>query len=46
MEVAGASQLRTAKAWQRARTVAEVKPSFPRDSTQFQIAATARRSGA
>ncbi len=36
-EVAGISQLRTAKAWQRARTVAEVKPSFPRDSPQFEI---------
>jgi nicotinamidase-related amidase len=36
-EVAGVSQLRTAKAWQRARTVAEVQPSFPRDSPQFQI---------
>jgi nicotinamidase-related amidase len=36
-EVAGVSQLRTAKAWQRARTVAEVKPSFPRDSPQFEI---------
>jgi biuret amidohydrolase len=36
-EVAGVSQLRTAKAWQRARTVADVKPSFPRDSPQFQI---------
>ena len=36
-EVAGVVQLRTAKAWQRARTVAEVKPSFPRDSPQFQI---------
>jgi nicotinamidase-related amidase len=36
-EVAGVSQLSTAKAWQRARTVAEVKPSFPRDSPQFQI---------
>jgi nicotinamidase-related amidase len=36
-EVAGVSQLRTGKAWQRARTVAEVKPSFPRDSPQFQI---------
>jgi biuret amidohydrolase len=36
-EVAGVSQLRTAKAWQRVRTVAEVKPSFPRDSPQFQI---------
>jgi nicotinamidase-related amidase len=36
-EVAGASQLRTAKAWQRARRVADVKPSFPRDSPQFHI---------
>lgn len=36
-EVAGVSQLRTAKAWQRARTVADVKPGFPRDSPQFQI---------
>jgi nicotinamidase-related amidase len=36
-EVAGVSQLRTAKAWQRARSVADVKPSFPRDSPQFQI---------
>ncbi len=36
-EVAGVAQLRTAKAWQRARSVAEVKPSFPRDSPQFQI---------
>jgi nicotinamidase-related amidase len=36
-EVAGVAQLRTAKAWQRVRSVAEVKPSFPRDSPQFQI---------
>lgn len=36
-EVAGVAQLRTAKAWQRVRTAAEVKPSFPRDSPQFQI---------
>jgi len=36
-EVAGVAQLRTAKAWQRARTVADVRPSFPRDSPQFQI---------
>jgi nicotinamidase-related amidase len=36
-EVSGVAQLRTAKAWQRARTAAEVKPSFPRDSPQFQI---------
>lgn len=37
-ELAGVAQLRTAKAWQRARSVADVKPSFPRDSPQFQIA--------
>jgi nicotinamidase-related amidase len=36
-EVAGVSQLRTAKAWQRSGTVADVKPSFPRDSPRFQI---------
>jgi biuret amidohydrolase len=36
-EVAGVSQLRTAKLWQRTRSVADVKPSFPRDSPQFQI---------
>lgn len=36
-EVAGVSQLRTAKAWQHARSVADVKPSFPRESPQFQI---------
>ncbi len=36
-EVAGVTQLRTAKAWQRTRTAAEVEPSFPRDSPQFQL---------
>jgi nicotinamidase-related amidase len=36
-EVAGVSQLRTGRAWQRRASVAEVKPSFPRDSPQFQI---------
>jgi nicotinamidase-related amidase len=36
-EVAGASQLRTAMAWQHAPTVAKVKPAFPRDSPQFQL---------
>jgi biuret amidohydrolase len=36
-EVAGASQLRTAMAWQRVSSVAEVKPAFPRDSPQFEI---------
>lgn len=36
-EAAGVAQLRTAKAWQRARTAADVKPAFPRDSPQFQI---------
>lgn len=36
-EVAGVTQLRTAKAWQRVSTVVEVEPSFPRDSPQFQI---------
>jgi nicotinamidase-related amidase len=36
-EVAGVSQLRTAKTWQRTRSVADVRASFPRDSPQFQI---------
>jgi biuret amidohydrolase len=36
-EVAGASQLRTAMAWQRVSSVADVKPAFPRDSPQFEI---------
>src|SRR5690349_11552598 len=37
-EAAGVTQLRTAMAWQRRTRVADVKPSFPRDSPQFQIA--------
>ena len=36
-EVAGVAQLRTAKAWQRKRLAADVTPSFPRDSPQFQL---------
>ncbi len=36
-EVAGVSQLRAGKAWQRLRSAAEFRPSFPRDSPQFQI---------
>jgi biuret amidohydrolase len=36
-EVAGVTQLRTAMAWQRRTRVADCKPSFPRDSPQFQI---------
>jgi nicotinamidase-related amidase len=36
-EVAGVSQLRSAMAWQRVQTVAEVKPAFPRDSPQFEL---------
>ncbi len=36
-EVAGISQLRTGKAWQRKASAAEVRPAFPRDSPQFQI---------
>jgi nicotinamidase-related amidase len=36
-EVAGASQLRTAMAWQRVPSVAQVKPAFPRDSPQFEV---------
>jgi nicotinamidase-related amidase len=35
--VAGATQLRTAMAWQRVETVDQVAPSFPRDSAQFQL---------
>jgi nicotinamidase-related amidase len=38
IEMAGVSQLRTAMAWQRKTRVADVKPAFPRDSPQFQIA--------
>src|SRR5262245_43258777 len=36
-EGAGVSQLRRAKAWQRARSAADTTPAFPRDSPQFQI---------
>jgi nicotinamidase-related amidase len=36
-EVAGASQLRTAMAWQRVDQAEKTKPAFPRDSPQFQI---------
>jgi nicotinamidase-related amidase len=36
-EVAGMSQLRTAMAWQHVDRVADVKPSFLRDSPGFQI---------
>jgi nicotinamidase-related amidase len=37
-ELAGVSQLRTAKAWQQVATVAEVRPWFLRDSPGFQLA--------
>jgi biuret amidohydrolase len=37
-ELAGISQLRMAKAWQRVKTVAEVRPWFLRDSPGFQLA--------
>ncbi len=37
-EVAGASQLRRAKAWQSVDRAADATPAFPRDSAQFQIA--------
>jgi nicotinamidase-related amidase len=37
-ELAGVSQLRTAKAWQRVTSVAEVRPWFLRDSPGFQLA--------
>lgn len=36
-QAAGASQLRTAMAWQRKDKAEDVKPGFPRDSPQFQI---------
>jgi nicotinamidase-related amidase len=36
-EVAGASLLRTAMAWQRVDQAVKTKPMFPRDSPQFQI---------
>jgi nicotinamidase-related amidase len=37
-ELAGVSQLRMAKAWQRVTSVAEVRPWFLRDSPGFQLA--------
>src|SRR5207248_5490664 len=37
-ELAGVSQLRMAKAWQRVASVAEVRPWFLRDSPGFQLA--------
>jgi nicotinamidase-related amidase len=37
-EVAGVYQLRTAKAWQRVTSVAEVRPWFLRDTPGFQLA--------
>lgn len=36
-ELMGAFQLRTAMAWQRVTTVAEVKPWFPRDAPGFAL---------
>src|SRR5262249_5073750 len=36
-ETAGVTQLRRAKAWQRADRAMDTKPAFPRDSPQFQI---------
>src|SRR5215471_4196433 len=36
-EAAGVSQLRMAMAWQRVKTVSEVKPWFLRDSPGFQL---------
>jgi biuret amidohydrolase len=36
-EVAGASALRTAMAWQRVSTVAEVRPAMPRGSPGFEL---------
>jgi len=36
-EVSGVAQLRAAMAWQRVERVGDVRPSFPRDSPQFQI---------
>jgi biuret amidohydrolase len=36
-EVAGASALRTAMAWQRVPSVAQVTPAFPRGSAQFEL---------
>jgi nicotinamidase-related amidase len=37
-ELAGVAQLRTAKAWQRVASVAEVRPWFLRDSPAFALA--------
>jgi biuret amidohydrolase len=37
-ELAGVSQLRTAKAWQKVASVAEVRPWFLRDTPGFQLA--------
>src|SRR5262249_43710194 len=37
-ELAGVSQLRMAKGWQRVASVAEVRPWFLRDSPDFQLA--------
>jgi biuret amidohydrolase len=37
VELAGVSQLRTAMAWQHVDDVAEVKPSFPPGSPQFEL---------
>jgi nicotinamidase-related amidase len=36
-EVAGASALRTAMAWQRVSTVADVRPALPRGSAGFEL---------
>jgi nicotinamidase-related amidase len=36
-EVSGASGLRTAAAWQRVSTVAEVRPALPRGSEAFEL---------
>src|SRR5580698_5733279 len=36
-EIAGASQLRTAMAWQRVNQVSEIKPHFLRDSPEFEL---------
>src|SRR5207249_8341092 len=36
-EAAGVFQLRMAMAWQRVKTVADVRPKFLRDSPEFQL---------
>jgi nicotinamidase-related amidase len=41
-EIAGASALRTAMAWQRVSTVAEVRPALPRGSAAFELIAELR----